>query len=335
MFIKPDPNKVVGMGINTYDKINDEGYAPEETVIAKGDITLAKVSPIQPVGNSDKSFKDNSDVYKYNTPGTVDRVYSDLFNHEGYGMRKMRLRSERIPQIGDKMACFDPNTEIMTDHGWMYFKDLDIETHKVAILVNGTNIKYEHPHEKQVYDYEGDMYVIKSNQVDLMVTPNHRMYVSCKGRTDYKLIQAQDIYGKMKVYKKSADGYIDIPASDFIKDNKFILPGCVRKESRDIDPTKWVKYDDKELDLESFLTFFGIWMAEGCTKKNHGVYFATHKQRVKDELQKVCDKLDIDITKRKDKDESDGIYNRWIITDKQYLEYCLLFLLLWLEYILL
>jgi DNA-directed RNA polymerase II subunit RPB2 len=104
VFVRPDRSKVAGMRHGTYEKLNERGYAPEETRIENGDIILGKVSPIQPVGTSNKTFKDNSEAYKAGVPGYVDRVWSGIYNHEGYEMRKMRVRSERIPHIGDKMC---------------------------------------------------------------------------------------------------------------------------------------------------------------------------------------------------------------------------------------
>ena len=88
----------------SYDKLNEKGYVPEETSIVKGDIILAKVSPIQPVGQTNKTFKDNSEVYKENVPGKVDKVWTGILNADGYEMRKMRIRSERTPVIGDKFC---------------------------------------------------------------------------------------------------------------------------------------------------------------------------------------------------------------------------------------
>jgi DNA-directed RNA polymerase beta subunit len=104
IFTRPDPSKVAGMRHGSYDKLNDNGYVPEETVINDGDIIMAKISPIQPVGTSNKTFKDNSEQYKAHVNGAVDKVWTGIYNHEGYEMRKMRIRSERIPIIGDKMC---------------------------------------------------------------------------------------------------------------------------------------------------------------------------------------------------------------------------------------
>lgn len=103
IFIKPDPKKVEGIRHASYDKLNERGFIPQETDVVNGDIVLAKISPIQPVGNSTKTFKDNSEAYKSNVPGVVDKNYTGILNHEGYEMRKMRIRSMRTPQIGDKV----------------------------------------------------------------------------------------------------------------------------------------------------------------------------------------------------------------------------------------
>ena len=102
IFIKPDRSQVTGMRYGSYDKLNEKGYAPEETPLDNGDILIGKVSPIQPVGNSSKVFKDSSEYYKSHVPGVVDRVWTEIYNNEGYEMRKVRVRSERVPMIGDK-----------------------------------------------------------------------------------------------------------------------------------------------------------------------------------------------------------------------------------------
>jgi DNA-directed RNA polymerase II subunit RPB2 len=104
IFIKPDVSQVTGIKHGTYDGVNEQGYAPEETVLQNGDIILAKLSPIQPTGPSKKIFKDSSVFYKAGFPGVVDRVYTKIINHEGYEMRKTRTRSMRTPIIGDKFC---------------------------------------------------------------------------------------------------------------------------------------------------------------------------------------------------------------------------------------
>jgi len=103
-FMKPDPTKVTGMRHGSYDKLNEKGFIPEETTVVNGDFLIGKVSPIQKTQNSNQEYKDSSESYKQHVSGVVDKVFTDIRNAEGYEMIKMRVRSERIPTIGDKLC---------------------------------------------------------------------------------------------------------------------------------------------------------------------------------------------------------------------------------------
>lgn len=103
IFMRPDKSKVAGLKLANYDKLNDKGFVPEETPIESGDVIIGKVSPIQAGANSTKVYKDESEIYK-SSPGVIDRVYSGIFNADGYETYNIRVRSERTPTIGDKFA---------------------------------------------------------------------------------------------------------------------------------------------------------------------------------------------------------------------------------------
>jgi DNA-directed RNA polymerase II subunit RPB2 len=64
IFTKPDKNKVADMKHGNYNKLNEKGYAVEETEIDNEDFIIGKVSPIQPTGDSNKVYKDSSEIFK-------------------------------------------------------------------------------------------------------------------------------------------------------------------------------------------------------------------------------------------------------------------------------
>ena len=73
------------------------------------------------------------------------------------------------------LACFDEETEILTENGFKLFKDLD-EKEKVAQVDKETlEITFTKPEAYQTYDFDGDMYYYKTKTCDLAVTPDHRM----------------------------------------------------------------------------------------------------------------------------------------------------------------
>lgn len=301
IFMKPDISKLTGTRHAVYDKLNDKGYVPEETVVENGDVIIGKVTPIQPAPGSNKCFKDSSEIYKSQETAIIDKVFTGIHDSEGYEMIKIRTRSERIPKTGDKFCCFDSQHDILTVDGWKKINEITTND-KVACLLNGNTLQYKNPTQIQSYDYNGQMYKIKSNQIDLVVTPNHRMYIGNRTGSNYKIMKAEDIYGKRLTYKKNVENYIPSnPINQFTINGIDDLPNLV-------------------LDIEPWLTFFGIWIAEGCTLRDWGVSFATHKQRVKVALEQVCLQMNFNIRKHKDK-LNDDERNAWCINDKRLVAY--------------
>lgn len=291
-FMKPPPEKTIAMKNGDYSKLNEKGFAPEETKLKKGDIIFGKVTPITDSIDVGKDLKDSSVQYKAVADGTVDRVYTGIKNQDGYEMRRALIRSEKEPTIGDKFCCYTPDTKVLTTDGWIYFDKLTTD-HKVATLINGNTMEYTKPEEVMNYDYDGDLYVIDSNQVKLSVTPNHRMWVrqKDKGKT-FKIEKAEDIKGKIRKYQKNVDNYNPIKSKIITKDRK-------------------IKVGKDEYDLKPFLIFFGIWIAEGSLHKS-GIYIASHKKRVKEEVDRIADILKFKIGKHLDNGKRDN----WYIGDK-------------------
>lgn len=214
VFMKPERQKVADMMDNGYySKLNDKGYVPEETVVYNGDVIIGKVSPIQADSNSNKLYKDESEIYKSLAPGTIDKVYTDIYNSDGYEMYNMRIRSERNPVIGDKL-CVTGDHQVLTDIGWVRFDELynyyvdfgskfDI---KIAQLSDdGKRLEYVDPIGIFEFDYNGKMYRYESDLIDFQVTRDHMLYVKTDDSTEYKLIDAMSVYDKssdQKIYYK-------------------------------------------------------------------------------------------------------------------------------------
>lgn len=185
--------------------------------------------------------------------------------------------------VADKIHCVRSGHDVLTDRGWVPIEEVTME-HKVATLVNG-EVVYDHPIRVLHFpDYSGKMYKIKNANIDLDVTLNHRMWVSKSyGRAriwqPYQLVPAEDIVGKHVCYQKNGNW----SAPDY----EFVLPHVQRKQYNE-DTT----YPARSLNMDSWLTVFGIWMAEGYTTNNtapsmvnkYPVQICVNKQRVKDAI---------------------------------------------------
>jgi hypothetical protein len=111
------------------------------------------------------------------------------------------LRLKHLVQ--DKIHCLDDKHDVLTSNGWKNIKDINI-TDMVATLDSSFRLVYENPVAILSYpDYEGNMYYIENDFIDLAVTGNHRMLVS-KDDINYGFELAENLVGQTVRYKKDA-----------------------------------------------------------------------------------------------------------------------------------
>ena len=103
---KPEVSKTKGMKFGNYDKVNDQGVIPENTLVNDRDIIIAKVLPIKDARNDHAKvikFEDQSRIYRTKEETYIDKNYIER-NGDGYNFAKVRLRTLRKPVIGDKFS---------------------------------------------------------------------------------------------------------------------------------------------------------------------------------------------------------------------------------------
>jgi DNA-directed RNA polymerase II subunit RPB2 len=103
IFAKPEPNNVSGMKTANYDKLLDKGYPKEETIVKNGDIIIGMITPKPTADEDERPYHDSSVMYKSLIPGAIDRVFEGVDNDD-YPVINIRVRSERVPMIGDKFV---------------------------------------------------------------------------------------------------------------------------------------------------------------------------------------------------------------------------------------
>lgn len=263
----------------SYGLLDSEGVVKKGVPVKKGDVIIGKILT-KANKSGEEEIIDCSLVIKSGEEGIVDRIVN-CTTPNGYRLVKVVIRNQKVPEVGDKYACFDFDTDVLTQNGWKNITTITTND-KVACLQNGSQLEYIYPVEIQEYDYKGKMYEVNSDKVSLCVTPNHRMYTGNCHRKNFNIRRADEIYGKMRSYKNNV--------AEWIPDDElqtFILPG-------------YEELPDLELDLEAWCLFFGIWIAEGyCTIcylktggiRSRGVGIAAYKQRVRDQLEICMDKI--------------------------------------------
>jgi DNA-directed RNA polymerase II subunit RPB2 len=186
-FCSPDPVETKHMKNAHYEKVAEDGFVPKDTYVTPDDILIGKVVPLRvatgsvvPVGA--KKQRDVSKMPRNNESGFVDKIYKNR-NGEGYNFVKIRMRQDRVPEIGDKFAsrhaqkgttgmilnpedmpqtasgivpdiiinphCLAEDHEILTEAGFMNWKEVQKVYQEGKVRLAG----YNHESGNIVYEY--------------------------------------------------------------------------------------------------------------------------------------------------------------------------------------
>ena len=101
-FMKPMKHNTRKYKNTSYHAVNENGIPILNATLQENDVVIGKVVNLRndPAGYS---YRDASTTHKNMEPCRIDGVWQDK-NSDGYPFVKVRVVSERIPQIGDKLA---------------------------------------------------------------------------------------------------------------------------------------------------------------------------------------------------------------------------------------
>jgi DNA-directed RNA polymerase II subunit RPB2 len=112
-FEKPDRNNCSGLRHGSYSKLDCEGLIPPGTRVSGDDIIIGKTGYIKMDFDDDEDNEDQNPTGKIKTDiseairpsenGIIESVMLTT-DRDGYKMAKVKCRSVRVPQIGDKFA---------------------------------------------------------------------------------------------------------------------------------------------------------------------------------------------------------------------------------------
>ena len=270
-FCIPKPENTINYKLANYDKLNSEGIIKENMYVNNGDVIIGKTIPFKKNDKKEYIYKDNSVVLKANQEsGRVFKVYVGR-NGDGYKFCKVQIKNERYPTVGDKF-CIREDSYILTDSGWMKFKDIDITKHKVATMNKEQQLDYVYPINKYEFDCDNeDLYHIENKQVKMICTKNHKLYVQKRSAKQYDFMEAQDAFGKMLRYKK--DVINTFPDQEYIQ------------------------FENTRYPMDAWLKLLGIYIADGshCGRATQ-IKLCGLKDRKKEFMNATCEELGIKYT---------------------------------------
>jgi len=193
----------------------------------------------------------NNRMYNFDdTKHEVDRYINEM------------IKPQRAMGELNHPACSLASSEILTQKGWMSMVDVQVGD-LIPTLNTDTGEIEIHPVEKKIDEpYKGKMYRLKSRNIDLTVTPDHRFPVVRRyGKKE--MVKVKDIVADRNKYNKSyipklGNWFGEYPDNIIIKGNKTVNPKIFKEDvSKDL-----------IIDTKTFVQFLGIWLAEGHIANN-------------------------------------------------------------------
>ena len=267
-----------------YSKLDNRGIIKEGEYVDENTVIVGAYM-LSTVGGT---ISDASKTPQVWTRGRVEKVVI-MVNNMGLRLVKIRVVQDRMPELGDKF-CLTDDHEVLTNSGWKSIAEVT-QKDKVCTLSDDETINYIEPTELYKFDCVNEqLYHLKSQQVDLLTTLNHKMYVKKRSYNTYSLEEAKDIIGKRVQYKKNG--------VNNNKDYQFVLDSVAHHSANNVN-----------LNMDLFLEFLGYWISDGW------VYEIKHKDTKESEY-----RIEVCLCKKEDRERfielSNGLgYNTYSNTD--------------------
>lgn len=184
---------------------------------------------------------------------------------------KRLFPGELGPSTGE-MGCYDELTEVLTDHGWKRFRHLEAKD-EICTLNPGTHeIEYQIPEAIVRFSHHRKMISIKNRAVDILVTPDHNMYVETqqdykKGRNSFRFVKAKDLQSQSLMARTGKWSGAE--------QKTFVLPSVevtdLRRSQAQVQETGAL-----EIPMDDWLRFFGTWLSDGSTSRRNGDGFGSY-----------------------------------------------------------
>jgi phosphoribosylamine-glycine ligase len=175
--------------------------------------------------------------------------------------------------------CYSADTEILTENGWKTFDKLKNNEKVMTFNSKKKLLSYEKPRHIYWMKYNGKMIHFKHRELDLLVTPNHRMLVKSRKTNKIKVLKGGKFIGENEIlltgnWKGKSPKYFIIDEYDYKFNRKL-----KRQKIKFID---WIR-------------FMGLFLSEGYLSNRKGEYRVhicqTKKSKYFEDFKKILKKL--------------------------------------------
>ncbi len=181
-----------------------------------------------------------------------------------------------VPILPDSVIyCFDKNTEILTQRGWVNICEVELTDKCLSREPDAGNLEWVDVVNVIKYRHKGKMYLYQGKNVDVCVTPNHRMFTTwthgrSKDESDV-FITAEDLYRSPSTHR--------------------FVSACGKWQG---DTEDTVEICGQSFDKRDFAYLLGVFLTDGSVNNQGSISISQTKIKVRAKLEGVLSRLGID-----------------------------------------
>lgn len=164
--------------------------------------------------------------------------------------------------------CYDKETEVLTNQGWKFFKDLSKIEQFLSVNLENGNAEWVRAVNWINYKYKGQLHYLHNKNFDLVVTGDHRHVIKTYSKKQLRLVATD----KLSI------------ASSLLKH----IPNYKGKEINQF------FFDNYSFDVKDFCEFMGYFISEGSLityGSEIRIHIAQQKQNIYEKIYNICYRL--------------------------------------------
>lgn len=170
------------------------------------------------------------------------------------------------PSTGE-MGCYDEQTEVLTNTGWKFFKDVTCNDEICTLNPGSHAIEFHAPTALVAYTHHKKLVSIENQTLDIRVTLDHNMYVASQRsvrnkRPDFAFVRAKDLEHQSVIKRTGTwigqeQAYFVLPSVDL---GHYEGRQVVLHQAGEI-----------QIPMDTWLAFMGIWLSDGFATSGYKV----------------------------------------------------------------